>query len=412
MAHKRAVRRVNVSVAIVMLLIGHESLLVASALQMGEKPSSTFQQRNNSELASGAVAEWMNFYFADLFPASKGESKAADKALQAEIDTLKHRLACKAPPVALVTQVPRAPQEAQVPLAAPVLALQAHTQTAQMARAPLASLVSMHLNLQRWPALPVELGAHLRPLPQAATSAHRPVTGAFTAVSVGQVAACAVASTGSITCWRKDDYQQISTKPATGVFTALSEGRAAACALNSTASITCWGSDQYQQTSSQPVTGAFTALSVGFIAACAVASDGSITCWGNDSSDIIRQRPLTGAFTAVSVGLYAACALASDGSIACWGTDVYLQISKRPTSGAFTAVSVGFFAACALDSTGSITCWGNDSAKQITHKPTSGTFTAVSVGLLAACALDSIGSITCWGDDSANQISNEPEYCF
>lgn len=34
--HRRAVRRVNVSVAIVLLLIGHESLLVASALQMGE----------------------------------------------------------------------------------------------------------------------------------------------------------------------------------------------------------------------------------------------------------------------------------------------------------------------------------------------------------------------------------------
>ena len=34
--HKRAVRRVNVSVVIVLLLLGHESLLVTSMLQTGE----------------------------------------------------------------------------------------------------------------------------------------------------------------------------------------------------------------------------------------------------------------------------------------------------------------------------------------------------------------------------------------
>lgn len=62
-------------------------------MDTGKKPSSTLQQRNISELARGAVAEWMNFNLADLFPTSKGESKAADKETQAEIESLRQEIA-------------------------------------------------------------------------------------------------------------------------------------------------------------------------------------------------------------------------------------------------------------------------------------------------------------------------------
>ncbi|BDA46579.1 probable collagen alpha-5(VI) chain at N-terminal half [Coccomyxa sp. Obi] len=90
--YERAVRRANVSMAIVLLLLGHETFLVTQALQTGEKPSSRFQQRNISELTGGAVADWMNFNLADLFPASRSETKAANKALQTEIDTLRQQI--------------------------------------------------------------------------------------------------------------------------------------------------------------------------------------------------------------------------------------------------------------------------------------------------------------------------------
>ena len=62
-------------------------------MDTGEKPSSSFQQRNISELGRAAVAGWVNFNLADLFPTSKGESKAADKAVQAEIETLRQQIA-------------------------------------------------------------------------------------------------------------------------------------------------------------------------------------------------------------------------------------------------------------------------------------------------------------------------------
>ncbi|BDA46577.1 hypothetical protein COCOBI_09-0290 [Coccomyxa sp. Obi] len=81
----RAPPRANVSVALVLLLLGLESSVMTQALPTDEKPSTTFEQRNVSDLAKGA-AEWMNF--ADLFPTSWGESKTANKPLQAVIDTL------------------------------------------------------------------------------------------------------------------------------------------------------------------------------------------------------------------------------------------------------------------------------------------------------------------------------------
>ena len=57
-------------------------------MDTGVKPSSTLQQRNLSELARGAIAEWKNFNLADTFPASKGETKA----LYAEIDILRQQI--------------------------------------------------------------------------------------------------------------------------------------------------------------------------------------------------------------------------------------------------------------------------------------------------------------------------------
>ena len=51
-----------------------------------------------------------------------------------------------------------------------------------------------------------------------------PATGTFTAVSVGDVAACAITSTATITCWGNDSNGQISKVPAAGTFTAVSVG--------------------------------------------------------------------------------------------------------------------------------------------------------------------------------------------
>ena len=62
-------------------------------MDAGKKPLSSLQQRNISELARGAVEGLVNFNLADLLLTSKGESKAADKALQAEIETLRQEIA-------------------------------------------------------------------------------------------------------------------------------------------------------------------------------------------------------------------------------------------------------------------------------------------------------------------------------
>ena len=76
--------------------------------------------------------------------------------------------------------------------------------------------------------------------------------GAFTVVSVGCYAACAVTSTESNICWGSNEDKQITTEPMTGTCTGVSLGESAACAINSTGSVTCWGNGLSQRISAKP----------------------------------------------------------------------------------------------------------------------------------------------------------------
>ena len=127
--------------------------------------------------------------------------------------------------------------------------------------------------------------------------------------------------------------------------TAITAGLYFSCALAKTGTVTCWGNNSFGQlgdgttTSSstpRPVTGLtditdITASGFGPVAySCALAKTGTVTCWGNNldgelgdgtRNNSTTPRPVTGLtdITAITAGGRHSCALAKTGTVTCWG---------------------------------------------------------------------------------------------
>ncbi len=265
-------------------------------------------------------------------------------------------------------------------------------------------------------------------------------------ISAGGAGACALLSGGSVECWGRNDYDELGDGTTTGPencqvegfphacsrtpvpvsgttnVTAVSSGDLRACALLSGGSIECWGENSGGQlgdgtftTSSPPVTVSgitnATAISAGGFSACGLLSGGSIECWGGnefgevgDGTTTERSTPVTvGGITnatAISAGGFGACGLLSGGSVECWGRNEIGELGNGTKTGPETCESGGFAYACSR-----------------TPVPVSGitNATAISAGNADTCALLSSGSIKCWGANESGELgdgtSNGPETC-
>lgn len=181
-----------------------------------------------------------------------------------------------------------------------------------------------------------------------------------------------------------------------GIFTKVGVGLAHACALASSGAISCWGRD-----TDGPVIapeGTFKDLDVGSSRSCAIRADGTALCWGWGA----RQTKPEGSFEQISAGLHGLtsfsfhdCGVRSDGTIACWGDDGSGQAS--PPAGQFRQVSAGDTHTCAIRTEGTVTCWGS-----IVKGP-SGAFSQISAGLRHTCGVREDGTLACWGDDPSAQ---------
>ena len=198
-----------------------------------------------------------------------------------------------------------------------------------------------------------------------------------TAISAGVYYTCAVVSDGSAWCWGRGDAGQLGTgstgdvsSPArvnasawddgTGAraVTAISAGDVHACALVSDGSAWCWGHGQNGRLG----TGSNVSVS------SPVRVNGS--AWGNGPGQV--------AVTAISAGGQHTCAVLSDGSAWCWGYGQNGQLSTGSSSsdspwpgrvnwstwgggaGQVQVVSItaGWEHTCAVLSDGSTWCWG------------------------------------------------------
>ncbi len=217
-----------------------------------------------------------------------------------------------------------------------------------------------------------------------------PAVSGFVQIAVGGTHACALSTSGSVSCWGENGKGQLGTAntddtsspqlvKATSGGTTLSNvvqvvaGDEHTCALITDGTARCWGSSAAGQlgigsggpgtfkfvpqtvvsgpSSTTPLTG-IVELAAGALNTCAVLLDSTMRCWGDNSDgqlaigtvdtslhlspETVRQSggtPYVGA-VAVSVGgstgsAHHACALRADSRAECWGRNLSGQLGRN-----------------------------------------------------------------------------------
>ena len=263
-----------------------------------------------------------------------------------------------------------------------------------------------------------------------------------TKVSCGSDFTCVILSNGKVTCWGKNDKNQLGNgnantigdganemgnnlvyvhMPDGYVAVDLSCSAANACAVTSDGLVYCWGSNTYGQLGIEVATTArqgggagvllAVKLPVAFTSAtkvscasnhmCALTNSGQVGCWGRNSEgqlgrgttahvgadttpmSVLSPISLRTGTTAIDLSAYGghACAVQSDHKIVCWGTGGWAQLGNVATT------NIG-------DAAGEM-----GDALMVVALPTGLTANSVSVGYSYSFGVLSDGRIGCWGSN-------------
>ncbi len=258
-----------------------------------------------------------------------------------------------------------------------------------------------------------------------------PPTGQFVDIAVNVSQACAIRTSGALTCWG-DLLPWVGTPPK-GQFSQISEASFHGCLLRLDGAVACWGAGtdpaghftcaaqgQYGSDpscgQSAPPPGTFIQVTAGWLFSCGIRTDGTLACWGlgqpgdlcNGSQCPLMATPPGGTFTQISSYGSSSCGVRTDGTLACWPG------AQPPVSGTFTQVSLSDYLSCAAQTDGSIVCWGWSTylAKDHILPPPAGPFIEVAAGStntgVTACALRDDYTVVCWGDDTYGWVSQAP----
>lgn len=276
-----------------------------------------------------------------------------------------------------------------------------------------------------------------------------PMPGERTAIAVSnaKVHSCAVLDNGQVACWGDGangklgygntttigDNETPAQNPAHGGMVplpggasavAISVGHSHACALLTSGSITCWGNNTWGQLgygntndigdnetpAQNPVHGGLTYLPAGRTAVavaagdfhtCALLDNGQVTCWGDGAfgklgygNTLQITNPSTNPYnggivplpgghtaTAIAAGQDHTCAVLDNGQVSCWGDAAFGQL------GYGNIIDIG----------DNETPAGNPYNGGIVALPAGRTAVAVATAVAHTCATLDDGTVSCWG---------------
>ena len=328
------------------------------------------------------------------------------------------------------------------------------------------------------------------------------MAGEVAQVSAGASSACALLIDTTIRCWGSDSSGQLGDTSAGGFsslatfvrrqglnnialpvsgFVQVAVGGAHACALSTTGTVSCWGengkgqlgtTDTNDASSPRVVnTSGSTLTNVVQVVAgdehtCALIADGTARCWGSSAvgqlgigsggpgtfkfvpqtvvSTPSSTTPL-GGVVELAAGGANTCALTVDGAVRCWGSNESGQLlfpsdsDLHPANrfgvqflsdggGGTVSITVSNASgldqhACALLANGTARCWGANQSGQLGRGVTSteefqasavlstgnnkqATFAELTAGGRHTCGIQtgSGAGLQCWGDDSSGQL--------
>lgn len=185
----------------------------------------------------------------------------------------------------------------------------------------------------------------------------------FTTVSVGELHACALDTTGAAYCWGANGLGQVGdgtqfdrTLPTVVLggrtYTRIVTGLAHTCALDNAGVAFCWGASSQigrttttsvEQATPTAVAGAqqFVAIAAGGWHTCGIDGAGQTYCWGDNSysqfgdggtTSAQLPRLITGlpAFAQITAGGAHTCGITAAGAMYCWGANTYGQSGRLP----------------------------------------------------------------------------------
>ncbi|WP_413580414.1 Ig-like domain-containing protein [Bdellovibrio sp. HCB288] len=302
----------------------------------------------------------------------------------------------------------------------------------------------------------------------------------FVSVDLGYDSVCALNNINELYCFGGNAFGQLGDGSTTAVnppvaspaVTNVSKisinwnnsGQPHACALSTTGTVSCWGINTYgylgdnsttTRTSPTLVTGSatYTDISVGATTACAIVDNGSVNCWGSNSNNATNisygwllglgnslltatalvPTPIadTKTYTKIFSGGNT-CGITTDGRVKCWGEVDFLGLGddsgisrwapKEADPGQkYKSVSMGGFG-CGITTSDQLKCWGKnvdssgvywsigDDTKLYRPSPVildrGQTYSKVAIGYNHACAITTDQTLKCWGMNNYGQIGS------
>ncbi len=283
-------------------------------------------------------------------------------------------------------------------------------------------------------------------------------------VAAGAGHACARRSSGTLSCWGRNDFGQlgdgtttdslrpvavINIKDAIG----LALGEDHSCALLSSGQPICWGRNDLGQLgdgrggpqsprAARPVSVRnlvdVTALVSGSHHVCGLRKTGGLACWGDNrrrqlgnegrSSWVapVAMQDLPG-IVQVAAGEGHTCVRRQQGNVLCWGDDRQGQLgddgdgssaTPRAANGTEGAsdLAAGKSHTCIARPSGEVACWGANGAGQIDGKPGDtlrrptkvpvGGVTQLAAGEAHTCGRAGDGTVRCWGSNQQGRLGD------